>query len=152
MFTRDELLRCNCWPGPDDDPPPLVMIEFDRRHYRHAVHGPLAAHLGDKADFSSALSFWVWSEQLFGRPRTPKISLRLAEETLCQPLDEQAWIEALSIATWPLKPPLPEFLARIDGFVAGMRMYGGWVLDVHRVSLLAEFDDSYVAWHERIVP
>jgi hypothetical protein len=45
---------------------------------------------------------------------------------------------------------MPEFLTRTDGFVGAMQMYQGFVLDQVRSSVMAEFDDCYVAWHARI--
>lgn len=115
-----------------------------------AVQGRQSAHCGDKVDFPSALSFWVWSQQLVDRPQSVKYALQLAETALCQPMSLDEWIECLSYALWQLKRPAPAFLTRMEGFVAAMRMYHGFVLDQVRSSVIAEFDDCYVAWHARI--
>lgn len=74
----------------------------------------------------------------------------LAEESLCQPIDEQAYFESISFNLAHLKRPPPAFLLRPDGFIAAMRMYGGVVIERLRSSLLAEFDDRFVAFHVRV--
>jgi hypothetical protein len=128
----------------------MVVVEFDRSHYRVVVQACQAGHRGDKDTFSSAINFWVWSQYLIDRPPTPKASLQLAEQVLCEPMSDWTWIEFLMDAMWQLKRPAPDFLTRTVGFVGAMRMYHGFVLDQVRSSVLAEFDDCYVAWHCRI--
>lgn len=128
----------------------MLVAEFQRRHFKVVVQGSQQAHRGDKVDFPSALSFWLWSQQLVDGPRSVKYALQLADAALYQPLSLDAWIECLSYALWQLKRPAPEFLTRTEGFVAALRMYHGFVLDQVRSSAIAEFDDCYVTWHARI--
>ncbi len=151
MFSRDELIQHACSPGDDDDLPLMQVAEFHKYHFRRLWWpGRNLAHCGSKADFASALDFWLWSLQLTDRPTTSYGFLHFAEEALCEPIDDETWFEIMESFTACLKRRAPEFLRRRDSFVSGMTMYRGVVLNASRGSFLAEFGDDYVAFHTRV--
>jgi hypothetical protein len=153
MFTRDELIAHAWLPGDEEDPPLVEVAEFHRHQFKSGgkgIHGPMVAHRGDMDDFPSALVFWLWSLQLVDRPTTSQGFYRLAREALCEPLSEEAYFQTIGRSLSGLKRPAPAFLRRGDGVVAALKMYGGVVLADFFHSVLAEFDDCYVAFHFRI--
>jgi hypothetical protein len=151
MFSRDELIQHAHSPGDDDDLPPIEVVEFREHQFTKPTCGHrIAAHRGDKEHFSSAMIFWLWSLQLTDRPGSARDFLRLAEASLCEPIDDRTYFQTIADFVAELKRPGPEFLRRRDSFVSGLRMFGGVGLGYHRTSVLAEFNGDFVALHSRI--
>jgi hypothetical protein len=149
-YSPATTLRHAYPPGDEDDAPLMEVAEFHRHQFRVPVQGICIAHCGDKEHFPSALDFWLWSLLWIDRPASAKYWRLLAEEALCEPIDEQTYVESIQFNVAQLKRPPRVFVQRADGFVAAMRMYGGVVIERLRSSLLAEFDDRFVAFQVRV--
>lgn len=108
-----------------------------------------AAHCGSKGDYSSALQFWLWSLQRV-TSTTPgrRVFLRAVQEARCEPISSSEYFDIADTCIAGLKHP-PDFLLR-QNLTGAMKMFSGVVLGDVRTSVLAEFDDAFIAIHDTI--
>lgn len=130
--------------------PLMEVAEFGRHHFSVPIHGRRVGHRGEKDHYATALDFWLWSLFLVDKAARAEHLRLLAEEALCEPIGEDAYFDLIGFGTAKLKRPPPASLTRRDSLVAALKMYGHVALGELRVSLLAEFEDDFVAWHSRV--
>jgi len=150
MFSQSELSQHISPPGAAEDMPLMEIGEFHAHQFKNPIHNQsLVAHCGSRDDYSSALLFWRWSIQwLTGATEGQGVFRRAAKDALCEPISSREFFDLVDFYTACLKHP-PDFLLR-QNLVAAMRMFNGIALGGARTSLLAEFDDAFVAIHDNI--
>jgi hypothetical protein len=151
MFSRLELSQHVIPPGSPDDMPLMEIAEFHAHQLRNPTDNQrIVAHCGSKDDFSSALEFWLWSIHLISGATAGEAAFRFApQEAHCEPISNRECFEIVDYYAGCLKRP-PDFLFRQD-LMAAMKMLSDVATGEARTSVLAEFEDVYIAIHDIIL-
>lgn len=154
MFTKNELAQHPSIAGLGSLP--LIEVEFRPHHFRRPNGGAhMITHYATKEDADSAIDFWSRSVELADYPLDDAGRRRLAAQALCQAIDCNEFftrVEDLLLLGEP-KRPVPDFLTRrwySYVYDRGMMMYEDADYVALRHSMIAEYEDSYVAFHSRI--
>ena len=135
----------------------MEVAEFREHHFRHVIQGARAAYSGNREDYASSLEFWVWSLHRFERSynrvdvsQHRRIVNELAEESLCESIDDCSFWEPIEYTVSALKRAAPDFLLRRNTFLGGTKVFDDLMCDYVRLSLVGEFPDCFIAYHLRL--
>ena len=151
MLSRDDLLDHAYSPGHPDDLPLMEICEPHAHQVRHLTCGQrIAMHCGDKQYFSSALLFWRWSFQRFEGPSaSDRVFRHAAQDAVCEAISNRAYYDIADYYFGLFKRSPPDFLLRQD-LLWAEKIFCGVTAGDSRMSILAEFEEVFVAIHSRI--